>query len=141
MIDIKELLNEEKSLGKNPLVNFKVSTFENIDKELNSIKTDEKKLALRDSVLLLLDTTEKNSIPLNYIVGKIKLMLSNHESNVRLNNLALDLYSNRNWDAAKYVAETVLKANESAKALRILADVASEKGNEDEKWNYFERYV
>jgi len=141
MIDIKELINEEKSLGKNPLVSFKTSAFASIDKELDKLD-DAKKLELRDNAISSLESNENgNSIVLNYIAGKIKLMMSHHESNVRLNNLALDLYSNRNWDAAKYVAETVLSVSESAKALRILADVAQEKGEEDKKWDYLERYV
>lgn len=140
MIDLKELIFEEKSLGKNPLVSFKASVFASIDRELDSIKNDNKKQDLRESVLLALEEN-KDSIVLSYIAGKIKLMLRPHESNVRLNNLALDFYNNRNWDSAAYIAETVLKVSESAKALRVMGDVEAERGNEKAKWDYFERYV
>ena len=48
MIDFKQLLAEEKNLGKNPAAACKVAALENIDKELTLIADDEKKMDLRD---------------------------------------------------------------------------------------------
>lgn len=139
MIDLKQLLLEEKNMGKNPLSSYKTSNFIALDNDISAMK-DNKKTELREACLEALGEN-KDSIVLAYIAGKIKLMLRSHESNVTLNNLALDFYNARNWDVAEYIAKAIVEKSESPKALRILGDVESEKGNESEKWNYYERYV
>lgn len=139
MIDLKQLLQEEKNMGKNPLTSYKTSNFSQLDKNISDLK-DEKKLALREEALLAREEN-RNSIVLDYIAGKIKLMLRAHESNIMLSNLALDFYNARNWDVTEYIAKAIIEKSESPKALRILGDIASENGKEDEKWSYYERYV
>ncbi len=139
MIDLKLLLQEEKNMGKNPLSVYKTANFIEIDKNILALKDDDK-AELREVCLNSLDEN-KDSIVLAYIAGKIKLLLRAHESNVVLNNLALDFYGARNWEVAEYIAKAVVEKSESPKALRVLGDVAAENGDESAKWNYYERYV
>lgn len=139
MIDLKLLLQEERNMGKNPLSSYKTSNFINLDKDLSALK-EEKAADLREATLLAMNDN-KDSIVLEYIAGKIKLMLRPHESNILLNNLALDFYGARNWDVAEHIASAVVEKGESPKALRVLGDVAAEKGEDESKWNFYERYV
>lgn len=140
MVDLKALLQEEKVMGKNAHASFKTSIFEDIDRSLEAMKSDEKRLELRNNALSML-SDNSDSIILNYVAGKIKLMIRPHETNIMLCNLALDFYNVRNWEAAEYVATKVLEAAESPKALRVMGDVSSEKNDEKAKWDYYERYV
>lgn len=139
MIDLKLLLQEEKNLGKNPLTSYKASNFESLDKSIAALKED-KATELREAAIDAMNDN-KDSIVLEYIAGKIKLMLRPHESNVLLNNLALDFYGARNWEVAEHIARAVIEKSESPKALRVLGDVAAEKNDEKTKWNCYERYV
>lgn len=139
MIDLKLLLQEEKNLGKSPLTSYKVSNFSDLDKDISLLK-EEKATELREACIQLLQDN-KDCIVLAYIAGKIKLMHRPHESNIILNNLALDFYGARNWDVAEYIAKAVVEKSESPKALRVLGDVAAEKKDDSAKWNYYERYV
>ena len=139
MIDLKLLLQEEKNMGKNPLSLYKVSNFSDLDKNISLLRED-KAAELREACIQSLQEN-KESIVLAYIAGKIKLMLRPHESNIILNNLALDFYGARNWDVAEYIAKAVVDKSESPKALRVLGDVAAEKGDDNAKWNYYERFV
>ena len=75
MIDFKELLIEEKSLGNRMAANYKAEAFRKIDSELQAITDDDAKMDLRDAAKAELETNE-DSIVLNYIVGRISLMLS-----------------------------------------------------------------
>ena len=38
MIDFKQLINEERNLGKNPAALYKTAAFENIDKNLSVVQ-------------------------------------------------------------------------------------------------------
>lgn len=140
MVDLKALLQEEKNMGKNAHASYKTAVFQDIDKSLEAMRSDEKRIDLRETALFML-RDNSDSVILNYVAGKVKLMLRPHESNIMLNNLALDFYNVRNWDAAEYIATKVLEAAESPKALRVMGDVSSEKNDEKAKWNYYERYV
>ena len=140
MFDFKELLSEEKNLGSRMASSYKVDAFEKIDKELQAIADDDTKMDLRDEAKSELENNE-DSIILNYIVGRISLMLRPHEYSMRLNNLLLSFYEAGNWDVVKYIGALILSAGESSKALRVLGDVADQMGNEDEKWDYYERLV
>lgn len=140
MIDFRQLLIDEKNLGKNPAATYKVSAFQNIDKELSLIEDDEKKMDIRDEAKKELETNE-DSIVLSYITGRIGMMLRPHEYSMRLNNLLLSFYEAGNWDIVKYIGALILSAGESSKALRVLGDVADLQGDEDKKWDYYERLV
>lgn len=140
MIDLKSLLNEERSLGKNPAASYKVSVFQDLDSRIAAIGSDEEKEDLRGEALRLLDSNQ-GSIILDYISGRVKLFINPHEYNVRLNNLIVSFYESRNWEVVEYIGKLVLEESESKVALRTLGDVASEKGQDDLKWNYYERYV
>ena len=140
MIDFKQLLSNEKNLGKNPAAAYKVSAFENIDKSLQAIEDDEARIDLRDEAKKELETNE-DSLVLSYIAGRIGMLLRPHEYNMRLNNLLLSFYEAGNWDIVKYIGALILSAGESSKALRVLGDVADLQGEEDKKWDYYERLV
>ena len=140
MIDFKELLIEEKSLGNRMAANYKAEAFRKIDSELQAITDDDAKMDLRDAAKAELETNE-DSIVLNYIVGRISLMLRPHEYSMRLNNLLLSFYEAGNWDVVKYIGALILSAGESSKALRVLGDVADQMGDEEAKWDYYERLV
>lgn len=140
MVDLKALLQEEKNMGKNAHSSYKTATFQEVDKKLEAMRSDEKRIELRQNAINLM-RENPDSIILTYVAGKIKLMLRPHESNIMLNNLALDFYNVRNWDAAEFIALNVLKAAESPKALRVMGDVSSEKNDEVAKWDYYERFV
>ena len=140
MIDLRHLAAEEKSLGKNPAASYKRTAFENIDKELASIPDDESRMDLRDEAKKELLTNE-DSLVLSYVAGRIGLMLRPHEYSMRLNNLLLSFYEAGKWDVVKYIGALILSAGESPKALRVLGDVAEEQGDEEGKWDYYERLV
>ena len=140
MIDFKQLLSEERSLGKNPAAAYKVTAFENIDKELMAIEDDEARIDLREEAKKELENNE-DSIILSYIAGRISMLLRPHEYSMRLNNLLLSFYEAGNWDTVKYIGSLILSAGESSKALRVLGDVADLQGEEDKKWDYYERLV
>lgn len=140
MVDLKALLQEEKNMGKNAHASYKTAVFQDVDKSLEAMRSDEKRIDLRETALSML-RDNGDSVILTYVAGKVKLMLRPHESNIMLSNLALDFYNVRNWDAAEYIATSVLAAAESPKALRVMGDVASEKNDEKAKWDYYERYV
>lgn len=139
MIDLKLLLQEERNMGKNLLNSYKVSNFVNLDKDIATLDEENASELRMAAIQAMIEN--KESVVLPYISGKIKLMHRPHESNVLLNNLALDFYGSRNWEVAEYIAKAVVEKGESPKALRVLGDVAQEKGDENLKWNYYERYV
>ena len=140
MIDFKTLLTDERNLGKNPAAAYKVSAFENIDKEIAKIKDEDKMMDLREDARNLLEENS-SSIVLSYVAGRILLSLRPHEYNMRLNNLLLSFYEAGNWDVVKYIGTLILSASESSKALRVLGDVADHQGEEDKTWDYYERFV
>ena len=139
MIDFKALLNEEKNLGKNPAALYKTEAFQNLDSQLEALSPEEKS-DTRSQALEALEE-HKDSIILPYIAGRLLLMLRPHEYNMRLNNILLSFYEARNWDVVKYIGNVILSVSESSKALRVLGDVAGQQGDEDLKWNYYERLV
>ena len=139
-MDFKSLLAEERSLGKNPAASYSVAKFEAIDKELESIKDEEKKIELREEAKKLQEDN-KDSIILVYVAERILISIRPHEYNLRLNNMLLTFYEAGNWDVVKYIGSLILSHSESSKALRVLADVAEHQGDEDKKWEYYERFV
>ena len=139
-MDFKSLLAEERSLGKNPAASYSVAKFEAIDKELASIKDEESKIELREEARKAQEEN-KDSIILVYIAERILISLRPHEYNLRLNNMLLTFYEAGNWDVVKYLGDLILSHSESSKALRVLADVAEHQGDEDKKWEYYERFV
>ncbi len=139
-MDFKSLLSEERSLGKNPAASYSVAKFKAIDKELESIKDEEKKIELREEAKKAQEDN-KDSIILVYIAERILISLRPHEYNLRLNNMLLTFYEAGNWDVVKYIGSLILSHSESSKALRVLADVADHQGDEEKKWEYYERFV
>ena len=140
IMDFKSLLAEERSLGKNPAASYSVAKFEAIDRELEAIKDEEKKIELREEARKAQEEN-KDSIILVYIAERILISLRPHEYNLRLNNMLLTFYEAGNWDVVKYIGSLILSHSESSKALRVLADVAEHQGEEDRKWEYYERFV
>ena len=140
MIDFRALISEERNLGKNPAANYKVDAFAAIDREISRIKDEDKLMDLREEARGLLDE-DSGSIVLSYVAGRILLAMRPHEYNMRLNNLLLSFYEAGNWDVVKYIGDLILSASESSKALRVLGDVADHQGDEEKKWDYYERFV
>ncbi len=140
MIDFKQLLSDEKNLGKNPAAAYKAAAFENIDKELTSIGDDETLMDIRDEAKKELESNE-DSLVLSYIVGRIGMLLRPHEYSMRLNNLLLSFYEIGNWETVKYIGALILSSGESSKALRVMGDVADLQGDTESKWDYYERLV
>ena len=60
MIDFKALLAEEKTLGKNAAAAYRVDAFEKIDRQLDSIRDEEKLMELTVmKVLIILKKEQK----------------------------------------------------------------------------------
>lgn len=142
-MDLKSLVQEEKALGKNPCMQYKVSSFEEIDKSLFSKKkTDEELLEIRQEAIQLFQGDEQGAnIMLHYIAGRIKLELRPHEFNMDLNNTLLSFYDARNWDVVRHLGELIVSRSSNPLAFRILGDVAHENGDDAKMWKYYERYV
>ena len=139
-MDFKALLNEEKSLGKNPAASYRVAAFEDIDRKLEAVKDEEKLMELREEAKHYAEEN-KDSLILVYVAERILITLRPHEYSMRLNNLLLTFYEAGNWDVVKYIGALILSHSESGKALRVLADVAEHQGDEEKKWEYYERFV
>ena len=139
-MDFKALLAEEKTLGKNAAAAYRVDAFEKIDRQLDSIRDEEKLMELREEAKKASDEN-KDSLILVYVAERILISLRPHEYNMRLNNLLLTFYEAGNWDVVKYIGALILSHSESSKALRVLADVAEHQGDEEKKWEYYERFV
>lgn len=139
-MDFKALLAEEKTLGKNAAAAYRVDAFEKIDRQLDSIKDEEKLMELREEAKKASEEN-KDSLILVYVAERILISLRPHEYSMRLNNLLLTFYEAGNWDVVKYIGALILSHSESSKALRVLADVAEHQGDEERKWEYYERFV
>ncbi len=139
MIDLNALLAEERNLGKNPAASYKKEAFQDIDSKLEKLP-DDAKAELRTEALEMIDDYP-DSIVLPYVSGRLLLFLRPHEYNMRLNNILLSFYEARNWDVVEYIGNIILSVSESPKALRVLGDVADQKGEEEKKWDYYERLV
>lgn len=141
MLDIKGLLNNEKTLGKNPYASIDKSVFQEIDssldkaRDLSKYQNEAIQLAEKDNF------KDSSSIVLNYVVGYIKLKERAHEIPVRLNNIAMELYNFRNSEAADYVAKKILERTSSPKAMLVEAYLEKDKGNEEKMWEYYESYT
>lgn len=140
MIDLKLLLQEEKSLGKNPYFSYKLSSLKEIDSSIIAMKKIETKENLRqDAIDMSFDNPD--SITLNFVAGRINLLLNPHEAQVRLNNLMNTFHDKRNFECAEYIATTILNAYEAPIALRVLGEIAETKQDYENMWLYYERYV
>lgn len=140
MIDLKLLLQEEKSLGKNPYFSYKLSSLKEIDSSIIAMKKIETKENLRqDAIDMSFDNPD--SIVLNFVAGRINLLLNPHEAQVRLNNLMNTFHDKRNFECAEYIATTILDAYEAPVALRVLGEIAETKQDYENMWLYYERYV
>ena len=140
-MDLKALVQEEKALGKNRATTYRLSTFQEVDQSIFGRKKPvEKLLAIRDEAVSLFSSSDDAMI-LHYVAGRIKLHLRPHEFNMDLNNVLLSFYDARNWEVAKYIGEMIIEVSENPVALRVLGDVAAEAGDEEKKWNYYERFV
>lgn len=140
MIDLKLLLSEEKGLGKNPYYSYKVSSLEDINSSILAMKKVETKEDLRQSAIGM-EYENPDSIVLNFVAGRINLLLNPHEAQVRLNNLMNTFHDKRNYDCASFIARTILASSESPNPLRVLGEIAESRGEEKEMWAYYERYV
>lgn len=140
MLDLKMRMQDEKSLGKNPAINYKVSTFQEIDGELfNKRTTTNKLMKIRKEAKKLLN--EHESLVLRYINGRIKLNLNPHEFNMDLNNTLLAFYDARNWDVVRFIAEMIISKSSNPVAYRVLGDVEHEDGNDGKMWSLYEHYA
>ena len=140
MVDLKALLLEEKNLGKNPYYSYKVSSLENIDSSILAMKKVDTKENLRQEAIAM-EYDYPDSIVLNYVAGRVNLLLNPHEAQVRLNNLMNTFHDKRNFECAAFIASTILKTTESPTPLRVLGEIAEIKGDEKDKWAYYERYI
>ncbi len=140
MIDLKLLLQEEKGLGKNPYYSYKVQSLEDINSSILAMKKVETKEDLRQNAISM-EYENPDSIVLNFVAGRINLLLNPHEAQIRLNNLMNMFHDKRNYDCAEFIASTILASSESPNPLRVLGEIAETKGNETDKWAYYERYV
>ena len=140
MIDLKTLIADERSLGKNPAALYTVAAFQAIDEEVLKITDDDKKSELRDEARSMLEEN-KDILVLDYVAGRIFLEIREHEYNMRLNNLLLTFYEAGNWEVSKHIGNLILSKGESSKALRVLGDIADTEGREAEKWAYYERLI
>lgn len=142
-MDLKSIVQEEKALGKNPCMQYRVSSFEEVDKSLFSKKkTDEALLETRQEAIQMFQNDEQGTnIMLHYIAGRIKLELRPHEFNMDLNNTLLSFYDARNWDVVRHLGELIVSKSSNPLAYRILGDVAHEDGDDAKMWRYYERYV
>ena len=140
MIDLKLLLQEEKGLGKNPYYSYRVSSLEDMNSSILAMKKVETKEDLRQNAISM-EYENPDSIVLNFVAGRINLLLNPHEAQVRLNNLMNTFHDKRNYDCASFIASTILASSEAPNPLRVLGEIAETKGNEAEKWSYYERYV
>ncbi len=140
MIDLKLLLQEEKALGKNPYFSYKLSSLKEIDSSIIAMKKIETKENLRqDAIVMSFDNPD--SITLNFVAGRINLLLNPHEAQVRLNNLMNTFHDKRNFECAEYIASTIINAYEAPVALRVLGEIAETKQDYENMWLYYERYV
>lgn len=140
MFDFDTLILEEKNIGKNPYYLYKVEELEAINNQLIAIKkTTTLEKTRQDAISLLIEHTD--SIPLNFVAGRINLLLNPHEAQIRLSNLMNSFHEKRNFSCAKFVALKILEASESSGPLRVLGEIAETEGDEKAKWDYFERYV
>ena len=111
-VDLKSLLSEEKSLGKNPYYAYKVSSLDEINKELVDIKSIEAKESLRQEAITM-EYDNPESIVLTFIAGRINLLMNPHEAQVRLHNLMNTFHDKRNFECAQYIA-TIIHENVSS---------------------------
>lgn len=140
-MDLKALVQEEKALGKNRAQAYKLSVFQEVDKDLfGRKKPTEKLIAIREEAIGMFESSD-DAIILHYIAGRIKLQLRPHEFNMDLNNVLLGFYDARNWEVAKYIGEMIISISENPVALRVLGDVAAEDADSDKMWSYYERFV
>jgi transcription elongation factor GreA-like protein/transcription elongation GreA/GreB family factor len=140
MIDLKLLLQEEKGLGKNPYYSYKVSSLEDINSSILAMKKVETKESLRQDAISM-EYENPDSIVLSFVAGRINLLLNPHEAQIRLNNLMNTFHDKRNYDCAEFIASTILMTAETPNPLRVLGEIAESRGNESDKWAYYERYV
>ena len=140
MIDLKLLLQEEKGLGKNPYYSYKVSSLKDINDSILAMKKVETKESLRQDAISM-EYENPDSIVLSFVAGRINLLLNPHEAQIRLNNLMNTFHEKRNYDCAEFIASTILMTAETPNPLRVLGEIAESRGNESEKWAYYERYV
>ena len=140
MIDLKALLQEEKGLGKNPYYSYKVSSLEDINSSILAMKKVETKESLRQDAISM-EYENPDSIVLSFVAGRINLLLNPHEAQIRLNNLMNTFHDKRNYDCAEFIATTILQTAETPNPLRVLGEIAESRGNESDKWAYYERYV
>ncbi len=140
MIDLKLLLQEEKGLGKNPYFSYKVSSLEEINASILAMKKVETKENLRQEAISM-EYEYPDSIVLNFVAGRINLDLNPHEAQIRLNNLMNTFHEKRNYDAAEFIAKAILSKAEVPTPLRVLGEIAGSRGDEEKKWEYYEKYV
>ncbi len=140
MIDLKVLLQEEKGLGKNPYYSYKVSSLEDINSSILAMKKVETKESLRQDAISM-EYENPDSIVLSFVAGRINLLLNPHEAQIRLNNLMNTFHDKRNYDCAEFIAKTILMTAETPNPLRVLGEIAESRGNESDRWSYYERYV
>ncbi len=140
MIDLKMLLTDERGLGKNPYYAYKVSSLEEINCAILAMKKVETKESLRQDAIAM-EYENPDSIVLSFVAGRINLLLNPHEAQIRLNNLMNTFHEKRNYDCAEFIARTILETAETPNPLRVLGEIAETRGNESDKWAYYERYV
>lgn len=139
-VDLKSLLSEEKSLGKNPYYAYKVSSLDEINKELVDIKSIEAKESLRQEAITM-EYDNPDSIVLTFIAGRINLLMNPHEAQVRLHNLMNTFHDKRNFECAQYIATIILENGDTPDALIVLGEIAKSNDEIDKMWEYYERYV
>lgn len=142
-MDLKQLITDEKNMGKNPAMNYKVENLEDIDSRIftKRVKNESLNKTRNEAIKLYQEENAGDVIALHYVAGRIKLEMRPHEFNVDLNNILVQFYDARNWAVVKYLGLLIISKSENSLALRILGDVASEEKDDDLMWQYYERYI
>ncbi len=141
-MDLKVVMQNEKSMGKNPLAQYKKEDFLTLDKEIFTKKSTPESLdGLRSEAVELYSQENTYSVALHYIAGRIKLEARPHEFNMDLNNTLLNFYDARNWEVVKHLGNLIVSKGANSIAYRILGDVAHEDGDDALMWKYYEKYV
>lgn len=142
MIDLNALLSEEKSLGKKPYINYKLSSLESINSQIEAMgeKKSDKLEEIRQKAIEL-EYNNQDSITLMFVAGRINILLNSHESQVRLTNLMNSFYENRNSECAEFVASIIIRYVNSPVAMRVLGDIAASRNDEKSMWEYYTKYV
>lgn len=135
---VTELLNEEK-WTRATLKNYTVANFQDLDKLLDEIRSNE----LEDEVLEL--TNEhlqhtKNSLIALYLSGVIRISRQTVDDS-NLVSLIEIFKDNHKWRIVSYLCERILSFGENRFALRTLAEAYDNENQPEKRYEVWERLI